>query len=167
MRENWRVYAKFAALLLIFWLFQCAIDQYVERPPLEDRLIAAVCSGDEQELENVLRDGASPRWHNEERATALSYAAQQGQMRIALRLLDAGADVNRADNEGITPLMWAVQGEHPEMVRLLLARGANPAIRDHEGQTARQQAEMWKFEGDIVDLLREAEHAQICVNSNG
>lgn len=167
MRENWRIYAKFAALLSIFWVAQCAIDQYVERPPLEDRLIAAVCSGDERELENVLRDGASPRWHNEDGLTALSYAAQQGQMRIALRLLDAGADVNRADNEGITPLMWAVQGEHPEMVRLLLARGANPAQRDHQGQTAHQQAETWKSEGDIVDLLREAEQARVCVNSNG
>jgi ankyrin repeat protein len=167
MRENWRIYAKFTALLLIFWLVQCAIDRYIDRPTLEVRMIAAVCSGDERELENALHDGASPRWRNGDGVTALSYAAQQGQTRIALRLLDAGADVNRADNEGITPLMWAVQGDHSEMVRLLLARGANPALRDHQGQTARQQAEMWKFEGDIVDLLREAEHAQICVNSNG
>jgi uncharacterized protein len=166
MREHWRVYAKFAALLFIFWLVQCAIDEYVGRPPVEDRLIAAVCRGDEGELNDALRDGASARWQDEQGLTALSYAAQQGQLRIARRLLDVGADVNHADNDGITPLMWAVQGEHIDMVRLLVQRGANPALRDHQGQTALEQAEMREFP-DLVDLLREAEHAQVCVNSNG
>ena len=166
MRENWRVCAKFAALLLIFWLAQCAIDRYIDRPTLEDRLVAAVCSGDERELENALHDGASPRWRNAGGISALSYAAQQGQMGTARRLLDAGADVNGADDQGITPLMLAVQGDHAEMVRLLVERGANPALRNNQGQSAREQAEMWKF-AEIVDLLREIEHAQVCVNSNG
>jgi ankyrin repeat protein len=166
MRENWRVYAKFAALLLIFWLAQCAIDQYIGRPTLEYRLIQAVCCGDEGELENALREGASPRWRDEQGLTALSYAAHQGEVRIARRLLDAGADVNHVDHDGMTPLMWAVQGDHLAMVRLLLQRGANPALRDREGQSARDQAEVWKL-ADVVDLLREAEHAQVCVNSNG
>src|SRR5437764_5546647 len=112
MRENWRVYAKFAGLLLSFWLVQCAIDRYIERPPLEDRLIEAVCRGDERELEHALRDGASPRWRDEQGLTALTYAAHQGENGIARRLLDAGADVNHEDGDGLTPLMWAVQGDH-------------------------------------------------------
>ena len=166
MREHWRVYAKFAALLLTFWLAQCAIDQYVGLPPLENRLLEAVCRGDEGELENALRDGASPSWRDEQGLTALSYAAHQGEVRIARCLLNAGADVNHMDHDGMTPLMWAVQGDHIEMIRLLVQRGADPAARDKLGQSARDQAEAWKL-ADIVDLLREAEQERICANSNG
>jgi ankyrin repeat protein len=166
MRESWRIYAKFAGLLLIFWLAQFAIDRYIDRPTSEDRLIAAVCCGDERELEDALSAGASPRWHDADGLTALSYAAQQGELRIARHLLDFGAEVNHADDDGITPLMWAVHGEHIEMVRLLVERGADPALRDHSGQTARELAEMWKLP-DLVAVLREIEHAQVCVNSNG
>jgi ankyrin repeat protein len=166
MREHWRICAKFAALLAIFWLAQFAIDQFIGRPPLEDQLIEAICCGDPEELEHALRDGASVTWNDEQGLTALGFAAHQGELRMARRLLDAGADVNHADNDGATPLIWAVQGKHIEMVRLLIERGANPSLRDNQGVTARDLAETCKFT-DIVDLLREAEQERVCVNSNG
>lgn len=66
--------------------------------------------------------------------TALIYGIRQhssrnpAPMEIARLLIEAGADVNLASKNGVTPLSLAVQGNDPEslaMVETLLARGAN------------------------------------------
>ncbi len=55
---------------------------------------------------------------------ALVAAAYEGRLETVRALLDLGADVNRANINGITPLKTsAIQG-HPDVVRLLLERGA-------------------------------------------
>ncbi len=40
-------------------------------------------------------------------------------------LIDAGADVNKADELGKTPLYWATLNGHTECAKLLRAAGAN------------------------------------------
>lgn len=47
-----------------------------------------------------------------------------------------GADLNRADNEGTTPLMWAVQTAHYGTARVLLAHGADLDLYNASGGTA-------------------------------
>ena len=51
-------------------------------------------------------------------------------------LLEHGADPNTCDDEGLTPLIMAVQERNSECVGLLLKYGANPNARDKEGLTA-------------------------------
>ncbi|MCI0389091.1 MAG: protein kinase, partial [Acidobacteria bacterium] len=51
-------------------------------------------------------------------------------------LLDAGCDINAADNKGRTPLIYAVAFEQSAVVKLLLKRGANINARDHNGESA-------------------------------
>jgi ankyrin repeat protein len=51
-------------------------------------------------------------------------------------LLNAGCDVNAADNKGRTPLMYAAASERSEVVNLLLKRGANVRAKDHNGESA-------------------------------
>jgi serine/threonine protein kinase/ankyrin repeat protein len=51
-------------------------------------------------------------------------------------LLNAGCDVNAADNKGRTPLMYAASSERSEVVNLLLKRGANVRAKDHNGESA-------------------------------
>jgi serine/threonine protein kinase/ankyrin repeat protein len=51
-------------------------------------------------------------------------------------LLNAGCDVNAADNKGRTPLMYAAASERSEVVNLLLNRGANARAKDHNGESA-------------------------------
>jgi ankyrin repeat protein len=36
----------------------------------------------------------------------------------------------------LTALMWAVGYDHPDTIKLLLARGADPALRDNRGMSA-------------------------------
>nr|ACI16017.1 hypothetical protein [Bodo saltans] len=44
------------------------------------------------------------------------------------------ANVRSGDGRG--PLWWAYEYQHPEMVQVLLAAGANPAERDADGKRA-------------------------------
>ena len=51
-------------------------------------------------------------------------------------LLNAGCDVNAADNKGRAPLMYAAASGRSGVVNLLLKRGANVRAKDHNGESA-------------------------------
>jgi ankyrin repeat protein len=51
-------------------------------------------------------------------------------------LLDAGARVDDRDDRGRTALMIAAEGSHAEIASLLLARGADPSLKDKAGKRA-------------------------------
>jgi len=64
-------------------------------------------------------------------------ACVEGQIEMMQFLLTKGANVNCiGDDLGETPLMAAAQMGHAEAVKQLLARGADPNIKEKEGKTA-------------------------------
>ena len=67
--------------------------------------------------------------------TALSFAAREGRLEAARLLLDAGADVNAREANGISPLVMAITNRHTPVAALLLARGADPNAADWWGRT--------------------------------
>ena len=67
--------------------------------------------------------------------TALSFAAREGRLEAARLLLDAGADVNARESNGISPLVMAITNRHTPVAALLLARGADPNAADWWGRT--------------------------------
>jgi hypothetical protein len=71
---------------------------------------------------------------------ALYFAATGGDLEVAKRLLDAGAEVN-AKAESAAPIHGAVMGGSAAMVRLLLEHGADPSLPEYKGRGARQLAE--------------------------
>ena len=77
-----------------------------------------------------LRDAAVNSW------TPLLHAVHKGQPGSIAALLDAGADANGSDSYGTTPLMMAAGYGYTDIVRILLARGANPRLPTREGITA-------------------------------
>jgi ankyrin repeat protein len=54
----------------------------------------------------------------------LMYAAKCGLIEIMTLLLDSGADVNAVDNYHYSVCQFAIIGEQPAALRLLIARGA-------------------------------------------
>ena len=71
----------------------------------------------------------------------LVYSASNGDVDNVRKLLDQGVDVNAKESLiGCTALVAASQGDHLDVVQLLLARGANPNIPGNvdgiEGYTA-------------------------------
>jgi ankyrin repeat protein len=61
--------------------------------------------------------------------TALHLAVASGDLETVRLLLDAGADVNARDIRGLTPLVFAIATDRPniEIIRLLLSGGATPS----------------------------------------
>lgn len=83
------------------------------------------------------------------------WASSQGRVEAVTSLLQAGADVNAVDNDGINALMWASGSEaageaykkglqslekaikgQKDVVQLLLQYGTRPDDRDKDGITA-------------------------------
>lgn len=68
--------------------------------------------------------------------SALHAACLMNHARIAAALLKAGARVDLADAQGVTPLLEAARSGSLACVELLAAHGADPAACDHAGRNA-------------------------------
>lgn len=73
----------------------------------------------------------------------LFYAELNGQTAKVAQLLDKGVDIDAQDTGGFTLLMQTIINGHDDIARLLLDRGADLNIRNDEGQTASELAEIF------------------------
>jgi ankyrin repeat protein/mono/diheme cytochrome c family protein len=91
-------------------------------------LMFATLYADIPSMRLLLDKGADPNVRNEGGATALMWAADN--LEKSRLLLDHKADVNARSDDGRTPLMIAagIVGNTP-VIKLLLDRGANPAVK--------------------------------------
>ena len=78
----------------------------------------------------------------ETRERALRYATGYGQLEVARYLLDGGVPVDAHSGDGETALFYAILGDHLEVVRLLLERGAQPGVRTRYGSVG--AAAIWR-----------------------
>jgi ankyrin repeat protein len=67
--------------------------------------------------------------------TALQYAVQNHNQEMVNALVSAGANLNRANTSGRTPLMFLSDAATPEFVRSLISAGAEVNAADESGQT--------------------------------
>lgn len=68
--------------------------------------------------------------------TPLLYAARAGCLACVSTMVEAGADVDRPNPDGMTPMIMALDNGHPDVARYLLDHGANPHPWDWWGRTA-------------------------------
>lgn len=127
---------------------------------------SAAASGKREVLDEVVRLGSSVRFalhgavgsgdaalvrHVLERYTpdvndkdgwqrAALHEAMFGGLEIIRLLLEAGADPNVPDDEGTTPIFYAVDRENPELVRLLIAHGAEVERPNGRGEKVGERA---------------------------
>ncbi|WP_198295174.1 ankyrin repeat domain-containing protein [Brachyspira murdochii] len=91
-------------------------------------MIILACENGNEEMFNLLvANNADINEKSSWGASALIYASEKGNINIMKYLIDNGIDVNgKADDNGDTPLLWAVTGENPyEASKLLIENGAN------------------------------------------
>ena len=83
-------------------------------------------------------------------------ACAKGDVDALRLLLDKGADVHKASNGNRTPLHQASYTGHIDVVRLLLANGANADldVKDKDGDTPVADAKRWGRNA-VVALLEE------------
>jgi ankyrin repeat protein len=86
--------------------------------------------------------------------TALHVAALSGNADIVKMLLAAGAPVNAQDIRGMTPLMWSVSTDRPNLaiVRMLLDRGSNTSLRSKADESALDWARKFNNPAVLAEL---------------
>jgi ankyrin repeat protein len=72
---------------------------------------------------------------------------------IGEALFQAKCDINAADSNGRTPLMYAARYNQPTAVRLLLEHGANVKALDKSGMTALDLAKQFNSK-EVIGLLQ-------------
>ena len=93
---------------------------------LDLRLHTAAMTGDLRLAEEALASKVDVNLQSvKQRGTPLHWACAQGHMDVVKTLIAHGADVNRTDEIGCTPIILAAQGQHLNIIYLLRDHGAN------------------------------------------
>jgi len=102
----------------------------------------------------LLAKGANPGIADKEGMTPLMHATLLGYAEGADALLDNSAAVDQDNSRGETALILAVQRRNTTLVRMLIARKANPDRADHvAGMSARDYAKRDDRTGTMLALL--------------
>jgi ankyrin repeat protein len=74
-------------------------------------------------------------------ASPLNVAILKGDIQSVLKFIEYGADVNEKSEE-MTPLMTAARYNKVEIIKILLAQGAKPGVKNEKGFTALKYAQL-------------------------
>ncbi len=134
-------------------LYHAAVSDNVEAV----RLLLAKGANPNTALKNLTRViGGSTLDMGISKQTPLMWAAPTGSPELIRAFIDAGANVNAQDIQGMSPLMLAVASENqdPAVVRLLLQSGADVNARSVRGETALDWARKFGSRPVIAALQR-------------
>lgn len=133
--------------------------------------IALACqNGSAAAVARLLDAGVSANATGPMGETALHTCARTGRPEAAQLLIDRGASIDPIESwRGQTPLMWAAANRNPEMMRRLIAAGADANARstivEWERQRTQEPRDKWLPPGGLTPLLLAArEGCAACVD---
>jgi ankyrin repeat protein len=94
---------------------------------------------------------ASTTWQSA--SASVAAAARAADIDEVRKLIAAGSDVNAAEADGSSPLLWAAHQGSPELVSLLLKAGADPNAANNFGVTPLLEASRYGDAATIKALL--------------
>uniref|UniRef100_A0A8B9MW36 [histone H3]-lysine(9) N-methyltransferase n=1 Tax=Accipiter nisus TaxID=211598 RepID=A0A8B9MW36_9AVES len=130
-------------------------------------LMEAVANNHVEAARYMVRRGGCVYSKEEDGSTCLHHAAKNGNLEMVDLLLSTGqVDVNAQDNGGWTPIIWAAEHKHIEVIRRLLTRGADVTLTDNEENICLHWA---SFTGsaEIAEVLLNAQCDLHAVNFHG
>jgi len=160
--HGWLIAALIALALLVvglplgFYIAGKAFVDYAKERFERSPLCVAVATGNIQEVDRLLVEGADP----DEKAlmghSALIMATGSDRSLIAERLLKAGANPNQKDNLGWAPLHHAVKTDaaNLDMISILVRHGAYVDVRDKHLRTPLHRAAQFGHVQAVQLLLR-------------
>jgi ankyrin repeat protein len=132
---------KALGLVVVWWLAPLLSVASLAVADDDQRLVEAVKHQDMQAARALLNQHVSPKAAQPDGATALHWAVQWDDLDIAKLLIGAGADVNAANDYGVTPLLLACSTSgDADMIDLLLKSKANLHTSSPTGETALMMA---------------------------
>ena len=131
--------------------------------PVEQDLMQLARLGELRAIQKLFDSGAyHARSTDEQGITALHWAAINGHHALCHFLLQSGADVNaKGGDADATPVLWASKRCNLKVVSLLLARGADPLLRDDQGYNVLHSATL---DGNVFQLVLLLHHSDIGVD---
>jgi Ankyrin repeats (3 copies)/Domain of unknown function (DUF3471) len=166
-------------ILLVIFTIPAMASQTPSQTEKAEAFAAAARKGDAATVTKLLDEGVDVNTKFRYGATALSFAADHGQLEVVKVLLARGANVNVKDTfYGATPLTWAVspaltrKPEHAEIVGLLLKHGAEgkedalmSAVSDGDAPTTKIILAQGGFKpeqlADALDIATRAKRPEI------
>jgi ankyrin repeat protein len=138
----------------------CGVDlnrkyEFLESSIPCDRIIHKVVLLDSVEMLDVLiKNKVDVKQKGLLDVQAIHYAAVSNKCATLKALIDAGADINSSDNpDQMTPLHLSLEKVNIEVIKLLIAAGANKNAKNKRGETAYDRAVKRRIEKEILDLL--------------
>ncbi len=122
---------------------------------------AAIAGEIDEVISLIEHDPAMLEIRDEIGASPLYYAASEGHLELAGRLIERGAEVTVATSDGLTPLHWAALRGHLDVCRVLLENGSDVNARSLvQGNTPLH--EVWNNGGSVeVAILLIEQGAEI------
>ncbi|MCH2174571.1 MAG: ankyrin repeat domain-containing protein [Lentisphaeria bacterium] len=98
--------------------------------PFLNSVISFLDSNSEYDIDIAITKGEN------EGKTAFHYSISENKKKEAELLLKAGADINKVDKEGFSPLITAVEAENTSLIRLLTKNSVDTNLINNDSDTA-------------------------------
>ncbi|XP_061520991.1 histone-lysine N-methyltransferase EHMT2 [Phycodurus eques] len=159
--------AQRGLLEVCYILLQAGAQIDAQDKDLRTPLLEAIVNNHTQVARYLIQNGACVYNVEEDGYTGLHHAAKQGNLEIVNILLETGqVDVNSQDNGGWTPIIWAAEHKHVEVIKVLLNRGADVTINDKELNICLHWA-AYAGNVDIAEMVLNAGCSLASVNVHG